>query len=192
MMRATGSVEPPGGKGTTIFIGPLGHSPRVSARTMAGAASSAVVPASTERRRSVRWRGLVNLVLPDSFVVLFPYTSGLRMGKPDSFANRDVEGIAVRILALAARRQPVAQDLRQPGAAADQLGPRRLDVVGPEADLGRPLANFGGAIVQGDDAAVGIELLPALLVPTQGEPQHVAIERDHARHGLGGQHDPAH
>jgi hypothetical protein len=38
------------------------------------------------------------------------------MGKPDSFANRDVEGIAVGILALAARRQPVAHDLRQFGA----------------------------------------------------------------------------
>src|SRR5690349_3169534 len=192
MMRATGSVEPPGGKGTTIFIGPLGHSPRVSARTMAGAASSAVVPASTERRRSVRWRGLVNLVLPDSFVVLFPYTSALRMGKPDSFANRDVEEIAVRILALAARREPVAQDLRQLGAAADQLGPRGVDVLGPETYFGRPPADFRGAVVQGDDAAVGIEFLPALPVLDEVQPQHVAIERDHSWHGLGEQHDPTH
>src|SRR6185312_559285 len=192
MMRATGSVEPPGGKGTTIFIGPLGHSPRLSARTMAGAASSVVVPASTARRRRVRWRGLVNLVLPDSFVVLFPYTSALRMGKPDSFTNRDVEGIAVGILALAARREPVAQDLRQLGAAADQLGPRGVDVLGPEANFGRPPADFRGAVVQGDDAAVGIELLPALLVLDEVQPQHVAIEGDHARHGLGEQHDPTH
>jgi hypothetical protein len=34
MMRATGSVEPPGGKGTMILIGPLGQSP--CARLMAG------------------------------------------------------------------------------------------------------------------------------------------------------------
>src|SRR6185312_24041 len=192
IMRATGSVEPPGGKGTTIFIGPLGHSPRLSARTTAGAASSAVVPASTARRRSARWRGLVNLVLPDSFVVLFPYTSTLRMGKPDSFADRDVEGIAVGILALAAGRKPVAQDLRQLGAAADQLGPHRLDVLGPEAYFGRSPADFGSAVVKGDDAAVGVELLPALLVLDEMQPQHVAIEGDHARHGLGEQHDPTH
>src|SRR6185437_14154179 len=141
---------------------------------------------------SARWRGLVNLVLPDSFVVLFPYTSTLRMGKPDSFADRDVEGIAVGILALAAGRKPVAQNLRQLGAAADQLGPHRLDVLGPEAYFGRSPADFGGAVVKGDDAAVGVELLPALLVLDEMQPQHVAIEGDHARHGLGEQHDPAH
>src|SRR5579864_7318017 len=168
MMRATGSVEPPGGKGTTILSWPLGHSPKASARTTAGAASNAVVPANRARRRR-----MLNLVLSNSFVVLFPYTSGLRMGKPDSFTNRDVEGVAVGVLAFAARRETIAQDLRQLGAAADQLGPCRLDVLGPEADLGRPLADFGGAVVQGDDAAVGIELLPTLLVLAQLEPQHV-------------------
>src|SRR5258708_1217536 len=50
MMRATGSVEPPGGKGTMILIGPLGQSP--CALAMAGAASTAAaLPTSTERRR---------------------------------------------------------------------------------------------------------------------------------------------
>src|SRR5436190_17219311 len=54
MMRATGSVEPPGGKGTMILTGPLGHSPTFCARTMAGAAKvAATVPARTERRRSI-------------------------------------------------------------------------------------------------------------------------------------------
>src|SRR3954469_23062520 len=49
-MRATGSVEPPGGKGTMILIWPLGHSAIVCARTMAGAATIAVAPAISERR----------------------------------------------------------------------------------------------------------------------------------------------
>src|SRR4029078_7899782 len=54
MMRATGSVEPPGGKGTMILTGPLGHSPTFCARTVAGAAKvAATVPARTERRRSI-------------------------------------------------------------------------------------------------------------------------------------------
>src|SRR5438067_6385568 len=52
MMRATGSVEPPGGKGTMILIGPFGQS--ACARTMAGAPRVvATAPARTERRRSV-------------------------------------------------------------------------------------------------------------------------------------------
>src|SRR4029450_1509105 len=54
-MRATGSVEPPGGKGTMILIGPLGQSPactRFCALTMAGATNAdAVLPISTARRR---------------------------------------------------------------------------------------------------------------------------------------------
>src|SRR3954470_2833543 len=54
MMRATGSVEPPGGKGTMILTGPLGQSPTFCALTRAGAARvAAAAPASTERRRSV-------------------------------------------------------------------------------------------------------------------------------------------
>jgi hypothetical protein len=49
MMRATGSVEPPGGKGTMILIGHLGQSP--CARTMAGTQSvAAMAPMSSERR----------------------------------------------------------------------------------------------------------------------------------------------
>src|SRR5215510_484713 len=55
MMRATGSVEPPGGKGTMILIGPFGQSPawaRFCAATMAGATrADAVLPISTARRR---------------------------------------------------------------------------------------------------------------------------------------------
>jgi hypothetical protein len=48
-MRATGSVEPPGGKGTMILSDPLGQSSW--ARTVAGAASAAAPkPASSERR----------------------------------------------------------------------------------------------------------------------------------------------
>src|SRR6476659_8051031 len=47
--RATGSVVPPGGKGTTTRIGPLGHS--ACARTMVGAANEAVAPARRVRRR---------------------------------------------------------------------------------------------------------------------------------------------
>ena len=51
MMRATGSVEPPGGKGTMILIGPLGQSPTFCARTTAGAPSvAAAAPTSSERR----------------------------------------------------------------------------------------------------------------------------------------------
>src|SRR5512139_4230493 len=50
MMRATGSVDPPGGKGTMILIGPLGQS--ACAWTMAGAAKvAAALPIRTERRR---------------------------------------------------------------------------------------------------------------------------------------------
>src|SRR6188768_1920536 len=52
--RATGSVVPPGGKGTTTRIGPLGHSVplfELCARTRAGAARAAVVPARRVRRR---------------------------------------------------------------------------------------------------------------------------------------------
>ena len=50
MRRAIGSVEPPGGKGTTNLIGPLGQS--ACAWAMAGAPSvAAAAPASTERRR---------------------------------------------------------------------------------------------------------------------------------------------
>src|SRR6185369_4934545 len=45
-MRATGSVVPPGGNGTTTRIGPLGQSPAPCARTIAGVARAAVVPAS--------------------------------------------------------------------------------------------------------------------------------------------------
>src|SRR5690348_4416742 len=48
-MRATGSVVPPGGKGTTTRIGPFGQSP--CARAMAGAPNdAATLPASTARR----------------------------------------------------------------------------------------------------------------------------------------------
>src|SRR3954447_24808773 len=49
-MRATGSVVPPGGKGTTIRIGPFGQSP-AWARTTDGAASATVVAARRVRRR---------------------------------------------------------------------------------------------------------------------------------------------
>src|SRR4029077_6303647 len=49
MMRATGSVEPPGGKGTMILIGPLGQSP--CARTMAGAAGVAGALAEGKGKR---------------------------------------------------------------------------------------------------------------------------------------------
>ena len=56
-MRATGSVEPPGGKGTMILIGPLGQSPvcaRFCAFAMAGAPkAAAVLPISTARRRRI-------------------------------------------------------------------------------------------------------------------------------------------
>src|SRR5437763_524625 len=49
-MRATGSVVPPGGKGTTTRIGPLGQSP-IWARAAQLAASVAMAPpASSERR----------------------------------------------------------------------------------------------------------------------------------------------
>src|ERR1044072_9122830 len=55
-MRATGSVEPPGGQGTMILIGPLGQSPacaRFCALTMAGApkaaAGVAISPAPPRR-----------------------------------------------------------------------------------------------------------------------------------------------
>src|SRR5215510_5466578 len=52
MMRATGSVEPPGGKGTMNLMGPLGQSP--CALTMPGApAANAAEPASSDRRRSM-------------------------------------------------------------------------------------------------------------------------------------------
>ena len=82
MMRATGSVEPPGGKGTMILSWPLGHSPRAlaPARSPERAFVSAVVPASTRRGggRLVR--------LYSSLDTLFaflesPYTSGLRHGE---------------------------------------------------------------------------------------------------------------
>src|SRR5438105_10226888 len=49
MMRATGSVEPPGGKGTMILIGPLGQSPW--ALTMDGATSAAAPRLATSERR---------------------------------------------------------------------------------------------------------------------------------------------
>src|ERR1700730_10240319 len=51
--RATGSVEPPGGKGTTNLIGPFGQSvPWASTR--AGAARvAATLPTSSERRRTI-------------------------------------------------------------------------------------------------------------------------------------------
>src|SRR5215475_10084885 len=49
-MRATGSVVPPGGKGTTTRIGPFGQSV-VCARTMPGTPNDATtLPASTVRR----------------------------------------------------------------------------------------------------------------------------------------------
>ncbi len=52
MMRAIGSVEPPGGKGTTNLIVPLGQS-APCAFTMAGTLSDAArLPATTARRRS--------------------------------------------------------------------------------------------------------------------------------------------
>src|SRR5262249_1338889 len=52
MMRAIGSVEPPGGKGTPNLIGPLGQS-AVCAPAMAGMlAQAAALPASTARRRN--------------------------------------------------------------------------------------------------------------------------------------------
>ena len=49
-MRATGSVVPPGGKGTTTRIGPFGQSPRLRAGD-GGVAKAAAVPASRVRRR---------------------------------------------------------------------------------------------------------------------------------------------
>ena len=52
MMRVIGSVEPPGGKGTTNLIVPLGQS-APCAFTMAGTPSDAArLPATTARRRS--------------------------------------------------------------------------------------------------------------------------------------------
>src|SRR5262245_24492636 len=52
MMRATGSVEPPGGNGTTNRNGPLGQS-GLCARRMVGAPSdAAVLPNNRARRRS--------------------------------------------------------------------------------------------------------------------------------------------
>src|SRR3981189_2229121 len=59
--RATGSVEPPGGKGTTNLIGPLGHSvPWASTR--AGAARvAATLPTSSERRRTIGMGLLVDI-----------------------------------------------------------------------------------------------------------------------------------
>ena len=67
MKRATGSVEPPGGKGTTNLIGPLGQSPCAS--TMAGAARvAATLPRSSERRRTiVTATSLVDMSPPQSF-----------------------------------------------------------------------------------------------------------------------------
>src|SRR5882672_12879551 len=51
MMRAIGSVPPPGGKGTMNFIGPLGQS--AWALTMPGTQRVVpMVPASTARRRN--------------------------------------------------------------------------------------------------------------------------------------------
>src|SRR5262245_39825263 len=51
MMRAIGSVEPPGGKGTTNLMVPLGQS---WLRTMAGTLNdAATVPANTARRRTM-------------------------------------------------------------------------------------------------------------------------------------------
>src|SRR4029077_20830680 len=51
-IRATGSVVPPGGKGTTTRIGPFGQS-LVCARTRDGAARAAAVLVSRLRRRIV-------------------------------------------------------------------------------------------------------------------------------------------
>jgi len=53
MMRATGSVDPPGGKGTMILTGPLGQSPTFWAWTSAGLPMTAALPSSTDRRRRV-------------------------------------------------------------------------------------------------------------------------------------------
>ena len=51
MKRATGSVEPPGGKGTMNLIRPLGHS--LCASTATGVAKvAATLPISSERRRT--------------------------------------------------------------------------------------------------------------------------------------------
>jgi hypothetical protein len=56
MKRATGSVEPPGGKGTTNLSGPLGQS--ACAWTMAGAPTvAATLPMSSKRRRAIRLPG---------------------------------------------------------------------------------------------------------------------------------------
>src|SRR3990167_5302368 len=52
--RVMGSVEPPGGNGTTNLIGPFGQSPTFWAFTMAGAPSTAAAaPVMMERRFSM-------------------------------------------------------------------------------------------------------------------------------------------
>src|ERR1700730_883141 len=59
--RATGSVEPPGGKGTTNLIGPFGQSVPC-ASTRAGAARvAATLPTSSERRRTIGTGFLVDI-----------------------------------------------------------------------------------------------------------------------------------
>src|SRR5258707_2084672 len=56
--RATGSVEPPGGKGTTNLIGPFGQSVPCAATRLGAARVAAMLPTSSERRRTIG-RGLL-------------------------------------------------------------------------------------------------------------------------------------
>src|ERR1044071_616098 len=63
MMRATGSVEPPGGKGTMILTGPLGQSPAFCPRTKEGEAIAAALAAISERR----WRTDMTREPPNTF-----------------------------------------------------------------------------------------------------------------------------
>src|SRR5262245_36557649 len=74
-MRATGSVVPPGGKGTTTRIGPFGQS-FACALTTAGAPNDATLPASTARRVTTAIE-----VSPDALAVRRAYHECLfRMG----------------------------------------------------------------------------------------------------------------
>src|SRR6266702_2375329 len=59
--RATGSVEPPGGKGTTNLIGPFGQSVPCAATRLGAARVAATLPASSERRRTIGMGILVDI-----------------------------------------------------------------------------------------------------------------------------------
>src|SRR6202000_1608380 len=103
---------------------------------------------------------------------------------------RQLDGIAVGVLAVAEMEHLADPRLAEAGTARDQPLALGGDVLGMEHELGSLAAGRGGTGMQRDGHPSGIELAPALLGGDLLQAQHLAVEFAHRIHPRGEQDHP--